>query len=326
MSISTRLDDLNIWANKISKNPDLEQVASLKNATEQLRNFGPSKSELEKISALAARIAELEETVRIMQISRNDLEERKIGAPVQRDLIIANINQYRGANTVSTCTSCAAAFLKILTEEERPLDETLIRDAIQQGQRAHETVSRALPRGPNANYAAGEVIERGNLNLRKINKNTISMRPTSRQTQTQHYLQNIISPLTNVQNQRSGYTLAILTKAPYSSSVAYRQRTKDYVYFDSHGEPATNNQALIRIFKTPEALCNYLTQKFGFFEDFPDVDYDLETDQDNPNLYELTIVESEQIAQPAGRREQIFPVDEPAHLAPACLRDRCTIL
>lgn len=337
MSISTDLANLNKWADHI-EHPEDPSFLVLKNETKRIQGFITEPEDKRQLSLIQGKIAAIEATRHLFRSNPLDAEEKKISShplrnQAERELIISDINQYRGAGDVSICTPCAAAFLKVLSENREPLTGDRIKDAIEMGREAYGKVSTKLPRGRNANYAAGEVIENGELNLTRIQ--SISRRPQTARAQKDHYMNTIIPELTNRANRRENVTCAILTKAPYSSAIAYRHTERDFIYFDSHGEEATNNKAFIRIFKNPDALCEYLTTKYGFDREFPDVDYDIESGQDNPNLYELTLIDPNNAApqranpQPAAARiaeRQILREEEPVQQAPNCLRDRCTIL
>ncbi|MBX7066040.1 MAG: hypothetical protein K1X28_02300 [Parachlamydiales bacterium] len=201
------------------------------------------------------------------------------------DLIVADMNQYTGRRGMdaSACTSCAAAFIRNVLRGN-PLSIATIQSCIRQGQAAHDQASARVVRGANANLSAIDVLTHGDLNLRSAGR-PISGRVKS--TAPQEYR--------NIMRGLERGRAAILTKAPYSSAIIRREN--DYVYFDSHGEPETGNRAFIRTFRSEEDLCGYLAHKYGYI-DFDDVDFDIATGQDNPNMYELTFVEAAQIQQP----------------------------
>jgi hypothetical protein len=204
------------------------------------------------------------------------------------NLVVSAMNQYQASKggDASLCTSCAAAFLRLL-KEGRPLTATTVDESLEKGQEAHSAAAKKLHRGANANLNAKDVIVHGGLGLQEKGR-SISNRPTKANLVSQHY-QQVLVPALQDQNRRTGaLTTAILTKAPYSLAVAHRNG--QFIVFDSHGESATNNRAFIRSFNDPKTFCDYLANRFGFDAEFGDIDYDVETGRDNPNCYELTFV------------------------------------
>ena len=208
------------------------------------------------------------------------------------ELIVSELNQYRGGGAVSTCTSCAAAFCAHL-KAGHPLSVALIDRSIDRGRRAHEQAAAIVAkriRNPNLN--AQQVIQHGDLGLREIGK-AITGRPYLYRDRSvvSHYQEKIIPALRDKGRQRDGLTCAIFTHAPYSAAIARQivHGTEQFIFFDSHGDEQTRTGAYIRTFNDSETLCRFLADKYGYDDEFPDVDVD-NFGQDNPNCYELVFV------------------------------------
>ncbi len=225
--------------------------------------------------------------------SRSAVHSGRNQPDLPRDgIIISRMNQYQaGGQNMSLCSSCAVAFLAGLKQQASLQDA--MEKSIPVGRAAHEAATKATKSPVNTNFNAQQIIQHGRLGLRELGK-SVTGRPTSLRNVSRHYRDTLIPALLDKARVRNGLTLAIFTKVPLSSAIACRHLPggkHQFFFFDSHGEIATNNLAFVRTFNRAEGLCDYLANRYGFDAEFPNVDFDLDSGQDNPNNYELTFVE-----------------------------------
>lgn len=255
-----------------------EKLRAFESQFKAIRAFIPTQQQ----SIIQGKITAAREVISLLKATADEQKH----SPLELDLIVANTNQYqnRGKSDPSICTSCAAAFIQCVIDGNSLTPET-IQKSIELGRKTHNQAAPQVKRGANVNLATDEVLKRGGLSLRKVR--SISGRPESADSQSAHY-QRLLTQLQG----RGTDVYAIVIKTPYSSAIIYRHEKNDFVYFDSHGESEIGNRAFVRIFKTSKAISDYLTKKYRFDAVFNnDFDFDIDTGQDNPNLYELTLVE-----------------------------------
>lgn len=273
------------------------QLKQLKEKVKQASQGKLSPQETKDISWLKTIIEGIESTRDALFFSTGKsrkaflqaMDDEKEPATVKLPpLIVSKTNQYQaGGKNASICTSCSAAFIQLI-KENKPLTEQTIIESIREGNRIHETVTRNTKAQANTNFNAQQVVQHSGRGFKEIGKPVIK-RPTNSRKIAEHYENELITPFLRGDRKQGNLTSAVLTKAPYSIALIYQHHEKRFVFFDSHGEPETNNQAFIRTFENPKSLCQYLATKYGYI-DFPDVDFDIETGQDNPNCYELTFI------------------------------------